>query len=151
MIPPTAGPSFHTSRLPVTPVKKAAAVSSLRISLPRDISSPAEARRQVRQFAAGHGVDDPTMLLLVVSELVTNAVVHGAEPIEMCAWVEGGTVRVEVSDSDPDISTVVTPPRASQQVGGRGLEIVDSVTRSWGAIPNDTGKIVWAELESNSR
>jgi anti-sigma regulatory factor (Ser/Thr protein kinase) len=132
----------------VTPVKKAAAVSSLRISLPRDISSPAEARRQVREFAAEHDVDDLTLLLLVVSELVTNAVVHGAEPIEMRASVEGGTVRVEVSDSDPDISTVVTPPHASEQIGGRGLEIIDSVTRSWGAFPNDTGKIVWAELES---
>jgi anti-sigma regulatory factor (Ser/Thr protein kinase) len=140
----------YASPLPVTPVMKAAAVSSLRISLPRDISSPAVARRQVKQFAAEHGVEDPTLLLLVVSELVTNAVLHGAEPIEMCAWVEGGTVRVEVADSDPDISTVVTPPRASEHIGGRGLEIVETVTRSWGAIPNDTGKIVWAELESNS-
>jgi anti-sigma regulatory factor (Ser/Thr protein kinase) len=138
----------------VTPVEKAAAVSSLRIPLPRDISSPAVARRQMRQFAAEHDVEDPSLLLLVVSELVTNAVVHGAEPIEMCASVEGGTVRVEVFDSDPDISTVVAPSRASrsngQQIGGRGLEIIDTVTRSWGAIPNDTGKIVWAELESNS-
>jgi anti-sigma regulatory factor (Ser/Thr protein kinase) len=141
----------NESPFPVTPVKKATAVSSLRISLPRDISSPAVARRQVKQFAAEHDVEDPTLLLLVVSELVTNAVLHGAEPIEMCAWVERGTVRVEVSDSDPDVSTVVTPPRASEQIGGRGLEIVETVARSWGAIPNDTGKIVWAELESNSR
>ncbi len=134
----------------MTPVKKAAAVSSLRISLPRDISSPAVARRQVREFAAAHHVEDPTLLLLVVSELVTNAVVHGAEPIEMCARVEGGTVRVEVFDSDPDVSTVVTPPRPSEKIGGRGLEIIDAVTRRWGAVPNNTGKIVWAELESNN-
>jgi anti-sigma regulatory factor (Ser/Thr protein kinase) len=100
----------------------------------------------MRRFAADNHVDDPTVLLLVVSELVTNAVVHGAEPIEMCASFEHETIRIEVSDSDPDVSIVAAPPHASKQIGGRGLEIVDSVTRSWGAIPNGTGKIVWAEL-----
>jgi anti-sigma regulatory factor (Ser/Thr protein kinase) len=130
----------------VTPVKKAAAVSSLRISLPRDFSSPAEARRLMRRFAADNEVDDLSMVLLVVSELVTNAVVHGAEPIEMCASVEDGTLRIEVSDSDPDTSIVVPPIQAPDQVGGRGLSIIGSVTRQWGAVANGTGKVVWAEL-----
>ncbi len=133
----------------MTPVKKAAAVSSLRISLARDISSPAVARRQALRFAADNDVSDPEILVLVVSELVTNAVVHGAEPIEMCASFDGGTVRIEVSDSTPDIGTVVSPPRASDQTGGRGLEIIDTVTQRWGTIARDRGKVVWAELAAN--
>ncbi len=129
----------------MTPVKKAAAVSILRIALTRDASSPAEARRQVRSFADENDIDDPAVALLIVSELVTNAVLHGSEPIELRATVDEGRLRIEVSDGDPDAAAVARPGQRPP-VGGRGLDIVESLTRSWGTIPHAEGKTVWVEL-----
>jgi anti-sigma regulatory factor (Ser/Thr protein kinase) len=131
---------------PVTPVKKAAAVSTLQISLPRDATSPGEARRRVLGYAKENKVEDPAVVLLVVSELVTNAVLHGLDPIEVRASFDGDVLRIEVSDSDPDVTAVVAPQTTPNRVGGRGLQIVDSVTRRWGTTRRDHGKTVWAEF-----
>ena len=59
-------------------------MSTLRISLPRDPASVGEARHQLSRFADDNDLGDNETMLLVVSELVTNAVLHGADPIEVC-------------------------------------------------------------------
>ncbi|WP_031048412.1 ATP-binding protein [Streptomyces sp. NRRL F-5650] len=95
------------------------------------------------------GVGDIAVLL--VSELVTNALRHAAGPIGV-RLVHGpagpgavaGVLRVEVSDSVPD------PPRG-RTVGpddedGRGLQLLAAVARDWGTRPHGTGKAVWFEL-----
>lgn len=120
-----------------------------------DVSVP-QARRAVRDLLARQGVpvaDDIVQgLLLIVSELVTNAVRHAAllSP-EVAVEVAIGAqwVRVSVEDNHP------YRPRAletdSAQTGGRGLLLVREVTREAGGrcdVENTAsgGKIIWAEL-----
>ncbi|MEU1282253.1 ATP-binding protein [Streptomyces sp. NPDC005805] len=120
-----------------------------------DVSVP-QARRAVRDLLARQGVpvaDDIVQgLLLIVSELVTNAVRHAAllSP-EVAVEVAIGAqwVRVSVEDNHP------YRPRAletdSAQTGGRGLLLVREVTHEAGGrcdVENTAsgGKIIWAEL-----
>jgi anti-sigma regulatory factor (Ser/Thr protein kinase) len=141
-----ASPSAQ-SPTSVTPVKKAAAVSAFRISLPQGTASPAEARHQVARFAVENRLTaEPAVALVVLSELVTNAVLHGAEPIEVCVSGEGDALRIEVSDGDAQSTRLV--PRAPQpdRPGGLGLHIVDALARRWGTDIREDGKTVWAEI-----
>ncbi|MEZ0073227.1 ATP-binding protein [Planotetraspora sp. GP83] len=108
--------------------------------LPRDVASVSTARRRVRsQLAAwGYGGQHEVAELLV-SELVTNALCHGwGEPV-LTLVLRGGTPRCEVRDDNPEpISDT-----------GRGLLLVDRLSRSWGSRPSDAGrpgKVVWFEL-----
>jgi two-component sensor histidine kinase len=82
--------------------------------------------------------------VLLVSELVTNAVVHAACDVRLRVTA-GSPVRVEVHDENPE------PPRARAreplEVGGFGLVIVESVASRWGVEPQPTGKVVWFELD----
>jgi two-component sensor histidine kinase len=83
-------------------------------------------------------------LPLLVSELVTNACAHGAEPIRVHLDVGQARVRVEVEDGSPKMPKLKRPDRRSTV--GRGLLIVESLSRAWGAERAGAGKVVWAEL-----
>lgn len=118
---------------------------------------PAEvgrARRWARSRLAGSGIgaDEPLAetLILLISELVTNAVVHtgSAARVRMCFSGSGamvGTVRVEVVD------TSARPPRPRHADGddtnGRGLELVDGLADRWGWQPEGAGKRIWCEVD----
>jgi anti-sigma regulatory factor (Ser/Thr protein kinase) len=122
-------------------------VSAFRISLPQRAASPAQARHEVEQFAVENQlVAEPAVALVVLSELVTNAVLHGAEPIEVCVSGVGDALRIEVSDGDAQSARLV--PRAQQpgRPGGFGLHIVDALARRWGTEVREDGKTVWAEI-----
>jgi anti-sigma regulatory factor (Ser/Thr protein kinase) len=88
-------------------------------------------------------------LVLVLSELVTNAVQYGGAPIGIRIECEGGSVRIEVSDARGNPRDV-TPRRdvSLDGAGGMGLRIIDAVSVGWGAHENQggSGKTVWAEL-----
>lgn len=122
-------------------------MSTLRLSLPRDPASVGEARHQLSRFADDNELGDNETMLLVVSELVTNAVVHGADPIEVCVSCAPQIVRIEVSDHNPDTSAVAVRQRHPDLPGGWGLEIVGALTRRWGTVGHGDGKTVWAELD----
>jgi len=81
-------------------------------------------------------------LVLIVSELATNAI--NAAPgrqIDLRFWVDGPEVLIEVGDPVPD------PPRLREaepdELGGRGLGIVDLLAEEWGAREEPGGKVVW--------
>jgi PAS domain S-box-containing protein len=101
----------------------------------------------VRRVLSDAGRDDllePAQLL--VSEVVTNALVHSGTPIDvaMAAGEEG--VLVEVGDG-----SLHTPrPRhyASTASTGRGLALLDQTADSWGVVPGIRGKTVWFQLSS---
>jgi two-component sensor histidine kinase len=86
-------------------------------------------------------VDDAVML---VSELVTNAVVHAQTPLEVNVHVGKRKVRVEVQD-DSDALPIARIPR-NEATGGWGLQLVDRIARSWGIERRTRGKVVWFEL-----
>jgi len=81
---------------------------------------------------------------LVVSELVTNAMRHAAGPITLRLKNLADRLICEVSDGS---STFPRPRRAhSDDEGGRGLMLVDRLSRRWGTRPTDDGKIIWSDL-----
>jgi len=111
----------------------------------RAAGRPRAARHWMADRCAELHLDmDVTDLLLLVSELVTNACVHGAEPMRVLLDVDEGRVRVEVEDGSPMMPEVQRPDGSSTI--GRGLLIVKSLSRAWGAERVGAGKVVWAEM-----
>ena len=109
-------------------------------------SAVARARRFIAHTLRSWGVGDVGAPMVVVSELAANAVLHaGPGPFAITVDVEPPTVRIEVRDG------VDRFPRVRQvdedTTSGRGMQIVDRLSRSWGARPEATGKVVWVEIE----
>jgi anti-sigma regulatory factor (Ser/Thr protein kinase) len=84
--------------------------------------------------------------LLLVSELTTNAIRHGAPPVRLSLRLHSGRLRVEVADGSPALPQLAQP--GPGQVGGRGLHIVQQLAARWGAHTSRRrlGKTVWFEL-----
>jgi anti-sigma regulatory factor (Ser/Thr protein kinase) len=81
---------------------------------------------------------------LMVSELVTNAIVHARSAPTVVARADGTTLRVEVHDRGSGTCTLRDPDET--QDSGRGLRFVDSLAERWGSEANTRGKTVWFEL-----
>jgi anti-sigma regulatory factor (Ser/Thr protein kinase) len=90
---------------------------------------------------AGSATNDS---LLVLSELVTNAIVHGSGPIDVRVMHRDNEIRIEVSDQARGV--VAVADRGPEALGGRGLLLVRELAARWGVDPGDPGKTVWAEL-----
>jgi len=109
------------------------------------------ARRFVAVALAGLGSPDVVDAAeLVVTELLTNALLHGAAPVRLLVaiGVPGETARIEVHDGSR-----VLPVRTLggvEGMTGRGLSLVDAVAADWGVDPTPDGKLVWAELTPDS-
>jgi anti-sigma regulatory factor (Ser/Thr protein kinase) len=83
-------------------------------------------------------------LELAVSELVTNAIRHGGDPVTLTVRRGRNGVRVEVTDGSPQLR--LAPKPAPLDTGRRGLRLVDAVCRAWGWHAVDGGKCVWCEV-----
>jgi serine phosphatase RsbU (regulator of sigma subunit)/anti-sigma regulatory factor (Ser/Thr protein kinase) len=84
-------------------------------------------------------------VLLVVSELVTNALVHTQGPVRIDLMLRGDRVRVSVSDSSP--RAPAKPVIVDwESTGGRGLLLVEAMAESFGTVPVAGGKQVWSEI-----
>lgn len=108
-------------------------------------SSVREARRYVRNELAGAGFDAATYNAeLLVSELVTNVILHARTPARVTVEARGDVVRIGVAD---DSTVPPTRRRRSATSGtGRGLLLVDRLATRWGVDADTTGKVVWFEL-----
>ncbi|MFG2607433.1 ATP-binding protein [Streptomyces sp. NPDC048514] len=86
-------------------------------------------------------------VLLVVSELVTNACLHAEGPDELVLTCDNKVIRVEVSDRGTGQPAPRTPHRAGRP-GGHGMFIVQRLCLDWGVVraSGRPGKTVWAEL-----
>jgi hypothetical protein len=106
----------------------------------------AVARRVLSAALRGAGCAQELVdrVVLVGSELVTNAVVHGsgAPTLRLSAFPEGA--RIEVYDDAPALPA--QPARDDTLPSGRGMLIVERSASSWGTEPEGTGKWVWAEF-----
>jgi anti-sigma regulatory factor (Ser/Thr protein kinase) len=86
-------------------------------------------------------------VLLVVSELVTNALVHGDGPPALRVRVSASHVRIEVGDTGAELPEARVPGPSS----GWGLHVVRLLSTGWGISPDESGKdgkVVWCELEA---
>jgi anti-sigma regulatory factor (Ser/Thr protein kinase) len=109
--------------------------------------APSQARRLVRRtvqdLVPGDVVDTAELL---VSELVTNAVVHGSGVIVVAIDYEDRVVSIAVSDDAPGKPQL--QPERPMALGGRGLRMIESLASAWGVRPREDGpgKQVWVRL-----
>jgi anti-sigma regulatory factor (Ser/Thr protein kinase) len=115
--------------------------------------APVSARRFARDFVARAGADQRCLEIteLLVSELVTNAVVHARSAVRLGIRAEDGAVHVEVADEGPGEPVL----RQADTTGGYGLWLVDTLAWSWGTTRQygaRGGKTVWftLPLEANA-
>lgn len=116
-------------------------------ALPPAPTSPGEARERAARELEGWGDSDARhVVLLLISELVTNAVVHaGSTVVVDLAVSDGGPVHVNVHDE----STVRPTARRNQadRPGGRGIHLLESLAARWGVEESRTGKNIWFEVD----
>ena len=111
--------------------------------LPADPAVVATARKHVTDQLTRWGIDEAAFVTeLVVSELVTNAIRYGGEPIQL-RLIRDRTLICEVSDAS-STSPHLRRARTFDE-GGRGLLLVAQLTDRWGTRPTGTGKTIWAE------
>lgn len=113
-----------------------------------ELDAPSAARRFVARVLAERGhngvlLDDAK---LVVSELATNVLLHARTPFSVLVRPGPTGVRIAVSDRSPAQPQIQNAGPAA--LSGRGLQLVDAVSRSWGIQPKADGKIIWAELRA---
>jgi two-component sensor histidine kinase len=121
--------------------------------LPHHPVSVGVARLRVRDHLTAWGRDPDILesVLLIVSELVTNAVRHGPVPardFEVAVTVlADGSCVVEVSDSEQNPPVLRDPEEADES--GRGLRLVEALADTWGVRHRGRyGKTVWAVLSA---
>lgn len=155
-------------------------LSQVRLEIGADPMEVGRARRWVRARLAGCGVAESDeqlaeTVVLLVSELVTNAVVHTGRPAVLCLSLPGpgrentepgtgpgtgigadpgagtgrgaetGALRVEVVDAS---RTAPSPRHAEgEDTGGRGLELVSGLADRWGWHHEGEGKRIWCEFD----
>lgn len=109
-----------------------------------DPSTVAEARTWVTRTLTTWNLQDLTFVTeLIVSELVTNAVRYGRQPV-LLRLIRGPALICEVSDAS-NAAPHLRRARTFDE-GGRGLLIVAQLTQRWGSRPTAAGKTIWAEI-----
>lgn len=134
----------------------AAADSGRRSLTVPGLPSQAAAARQFVAGALGAGSPHAETAVLLVSELVTNSMVHSASGASggmitiTVASGAGESVRVEVADDGAGTVPVVTPVRDEDE-HGRGMHLVSALAASWGSHRRGNSLVTWFELASGPR
>ena len=122
---------------------------SARIALPRSPASVGTARRFIEARTAAWSFPEPvgSQLVLIGSELVTNAVLHARSELTLTLELRDGWVRISVEDRSK------APPTLrhyqADDLTGRGLGVVAALSDSWGISTAADGKVVWAEVAAS--
>ena len=118
---------------------------SFEVRLPPQPPSVAEARAQVRRLLTENDRDDLVeTAVLLVSEVVTNALLHAGTDIDVAATLDDAGLRVEIGDGSPHL-----PSRrryAATAGTGRGLLMLESLVDDWGVTRHSKGKTVWFRI-----
>ena len=100
-------------------------------------------------IAAGIYGTEASDAALVVSELLSNALRHAAplpgDKVRVGWRLDEGSLRLSVSDGGGQTRPELGQPTQSA-TGGRGLRIVERLSRCWGALTDEDGTTVWAEV-----
>jgi diguanylate cyclase (GGDEF)-like protein len=121
--------------------------AGLSLTLRGGTSAPVRARAALSAFVGDIDLEQLELLELLISELVTNSVVHGCagarQRISVQVSIRSRTVHGEVSDWGPGF--VADGPPVAREIGGLGLVIVDRTTNRWGN--SHDGRRVWFEMD----
>jgi anti-sigma regulatory factor (Ser/Thr protein kinase) len=111
-------------------------------------AAPGRARSLVERIL--RRCDQPELVpaaTVVISEVVTNAVLHAGGIVEVRVSCRPDRVRVEVRDASEQLPVTGDPAQAT--TGGRGLHLVEALATAWGANHDGRGKVVWFELRAD--
>ncbi len=123
----------------------AAAAEPITAELAADTTSPRQARLLIQDLLGSAADELVDTVQLLVTELVTNAVVHAASAPRLEIHLGRATIRIAVYDDDATM-----PERREPDVdrpGGRGLHLLDLLATRWGSEPHPPGKVVWFEVD----
>ena len=113
--------------------------------LPRSDRAAADARRFVEEHARDRVSDSAIgRAKMVVSELATNAVVHGDGRITLKLQLEDDSLRIEVIDEGTRNVPAIRASARDDAPGGWGLQIVERLSDRWGVSEGSTH--VWADI-----
>lgn len=122
------------------------AVMAAKAKMAGEPESAGSARRFVAEtLQRWDAASDLDTVSLLVSELVSNAIIHAQSDFEVSVMLRSHSIRVEVGDQ----SVVVPVPRDAEpdDVSGRGMALVDALATGWGVTDRDEGgKTVWFEV-----
>jgi anti-sigma regulatory factor (Ser/Thr protein kinase) len=111
-------------------------------------TSAAEARHRTLAWLLRHSVgqEPAEAAVLVISELVTNAVVHSGSSVISCTLrLGGGLLHIEVTDQGTGQGEPAVREPSADDVSGRGLLLVSALSKGWGVSPaSPSGLTVWA-------
>jgi anti-sigma regulatory factor (Ser/Thr protein kinase) len=122
---------------------------ALHVELEPGPGAPAEARAAIAEFSETHALATDTLatIMLLVSELVTNAVIHPEvrppAEISLLARLAGTMIRVEITDQGTGFTPQGRDP--ARMDGGYGLYLLDKAATRWGIERRD-GTTVWFEM-----
>jgi len=123
------------------------AVSKASVTLAPDARAAGLARRFVAEALAGTAAEiTHDIAVLLVSEVVTNAVVHAASAVEVEVTVNAAEVIVGVRDADTGPLVARTGGGSELDEGGRGFLLIDRLAHSWGTEHEAGRKTVWYRL-----
>jgi anti-sigma regulatory factor (Ser/Thr protein kinase) len=115
------------------------------LTFPAELQSVGAARRFLRATLLDWETDDyEYAAALVITELATNATLHARTPYTVLLRLEPTHLVVEVLDSSPQLPQA--RHYASDAATGRGINLVDAFSDTWGATPTPDGKVVWAHV-----
>ncbi|MGZ6832150.1 MAG: ATP-binding protein [Mycobacteriaceae bacterium] len=115
--------------------------------LPSDLTAGSVARRHVARVCAGMPTEKLDLACLLVSELVSNAVLHGSGIVVLAVARHHQSLRVEVEDESPDMPVIIESLVLMDH--GAGLRLVVALAANWGVASRDDGqpgKRVWFAL-----
>ena len=118
----------------------------------QDAQTPRAARRFVSQVLTGWDDDEGDLtdtVTLLVSELVTNAVLHAGSDVEVSVRLTPTAARIEVTDASAE--AIAPRDATTEEDSGRGLALVGSLAQRWGVRPAPGGgKTVWFEVNRSA-
>jgi hypothetical protein len=119
----------------------------MEFALPPIPGSAGVARSGLRAYCQQHQVpgDVRDAGEIVISELVTNALVHAGTPFLVWAEYDASQLTVAVLDGESTPPTV-HPFDAGERSGGRGMPLIEALGAAWGVATVHLGKVVWVTI-----
>ena len=117
-----------------------------RVRLTREPAAAAEARSHVRAVIGAWRVPvDPDIAVLLTSDLVTNAIMHGdGNTITLAIRCSCGELRIDIYDASRSLPRTVGEPAVTET--GHGLVLVATLSTEWGSFLTPAGKVVYFTL-----
>jgi anti-sigma regulatory factor (Ser/Thr protein kinase) len=119
---------------------------------PRSVSAAREFVKDVLQgWEVASGSDVLATARLLVSEVFTNAVIHGdSSAVQLALAVRGSVVRIEVADNGGSPQEFHEAAASPTDEHGRGLMLVRELAQQWGKLTEGSGTRVWFDLALTS-